>query len=73
MAQLNKFLSTFFGSFQYFIRNDNLIDRFTAIIQSAKSSLLRYQKDLNVKFFKVEKELKLLVKRIILYQRYFKS
>jgi ribosomal protein S17E len=36
--------------YQYFIRNDNLIDRFTAIIQSAKSSLLRYQKDLNYEF-----------------------
>ncbi len=42
-----QFLLLSFVKYQYFIRNDNLIDRFIAIMQSTKSSLLRYQKDLN--------------------------
>lgn len=40
-----KFLLLSFVKYQYFIRNDNLIDRFIAIMQSTKSSLLRHQKD----------------------------
>ncbi|PHR71089.1 MAG: transposase [Arcobacter sp.] len=31
--------------YQYFIRNDNLIDRFIGIVQSAKNSSIRAQKD----------------------------
>lgn len=42
-----QFLLLSFVKYQYFIRNDNLIDRFIAIIQSTKSSLLRFQKELN--------------------------
>jgi hypothetical protein len=42
-----QFLLLSFVQYQYFIRNDNLIDRFIAIIQSIKSSLLRHQKDLH--------------------------
>ena len=52
-----QFLLLSFVKYQYFIRNDNLIDRFIAIIQSAKSSLLRYQKDLNYEFEPMKKEL----------------
>lgn len=43
----NRFLLLSFVKYQYFIRNDNLIDRFIATIQSTISSLLRYQKDLH--------------------------
>jgi TnpA family transposase len=42
-----QFLLLSFVKYQYFIRNDNLIDRFIAIIQSIKSSLFRHQKDLH--------------------------
>ena len=42
-----QFLLLSFVKYQYFIRNDNLIDRFIAIMQSTKSSLLRHQKDLH--------------------------
>jgi len=42
-----QFLLLSFVKYQYFIRNDNLIDRFIATIQSTKSSLLRHQKDLH--------------------------
>lgn len=42
----NQFLLLSFVKYQYYIRNDNLIDRFIAIIQSMKSSLIRHQKDL---------------------------
>jgi TnpA family transposase len=45
----NHFLLLSFVKYQYFIRNDNLIDRFTAIIQSIKSSLFRHQRDLHFK------------------------
>lgn len=44
-----QFLLLSFVKYQYFIRNDNLIDRFILIIQSIKSSLLRNQKDLHFK------------------------
>jgi TnpA family transposase len=36
-----------FVKYQYYIRNDNLVDRFIAIIQSTKNTLLRHQKDLH--------------------------
>ena len=42
----NHFLLLSFVKYQYFIRNDNIIDRFISIIQSTKSSILRHQKDL---------------------------
>ncbi len=42
-----QFLLLSFVKYQYYIRNDNLIDRFIATIQSTKSSLLRFQKDLH--------------------------
>ncbi len=40
------FLLLSFIKYQYFIRNDNIIDRFISIIQSSKNSILRHQKDL---------------------------
>jgi TnpA family transposase len=40
------FLLLSFVKYQYFIRNDNLIDRFIITVQSAKNALLRHQKDL---------------------------
>lgn len=43
----SRFLLLCFIKYQYFIRNDNLVDRFVAIMQSTKSSLLRHQKDLH--------------------------
>ncbi|NEW61103.1 Tn3 family transposase [Sulfurovum sp. bin170] len=39
------FLLLSFIYYQYLIRNDNLIDRFISIVQSAKNSSLRSQKD----------------------------
>lgn len=40
-----KFTLLSFVHYQYLIRNDNLIDRFVSIIQSAKNSSFRAQKD----------------------------
>lgn len=42
-----QFLLLSFVKYQYYIRNDNLVDRFIAIIQSTKNTLLRHQKDLH--------------------------
>ncbi len=42
-----QFLLLSFVKHQYYIRNDNLIDRFISIVQSTKNSLLRHQKDLH--------------------------
>jgi hypothetical protein len=48
MNTLNqKFTLLSFIYYQYLIRNDNLIDRFIATVQSAKNSSLRAQKDLS--------------------------
>ena len=41
----SNFLLLSFVYYQYFIRNDNLIDRFISIIQTAKNSSLRSQKE----------------------------
>ncbi|MBA1420521.1 MAG: Tn3 family transposase [Epsilonproteobacteria bacterium] len=48
--QLNtKFLLLSFVYYQYLIRNDNLIDRFISIVQSAKNASLRLQKEASFK------------------------
>ena len=44
-----QFLLLSFVKYQYYIRNDNLIDRFISIVQSTKNSLLRHQKELSFK------------------------
>jgi len=41
----SRFLLLSFVYYQYLIRNDNLIDRFISVTQSAKNSTLRAQKD----------------------------
>ena len=41
----SSFLLLSFVYYQYFIRNDNLIDRFISIVQTAKNSSLRSQKE----------------------------
>ena len=41
----SNFLLLLFIYYQYFIRNDNLIDRFISIVQTTKNSLLRVQKE----------------------------
>ena len=40
-----QFLLLSFVKYQYYIRNDNLVDRLIAIMQSTKNTLLRHQKD----------------------------
>ena len=57
----NHFLLLSFVKYQYFIRNDNIIDRFISIIQSTKSSILRHQKDL---YFENEPNKKALIKSL---------
>jgi hypothetical protein len=57
----NQFLLLSFVKYQYFIRNDNLVDRFIAIIQSIKSSLLRHQKEL---YFENEPKQKTLIQSL---------
>jgi len=52
-----QFLLLSFIKYQYYIRNDNLIDRFISIIQSAKNSLFRYQKELTFKHEPLKKAL----------------
>lgn len=44
-----KFLLLSFVYYQYLIRNDNLIDRFISIVQSAKNASLRSQKEASFK------------------------
>ena len=41
----SNFLLLSFVYYQYFIRNDNLVDRFISIVQTAKNSSLRSQKE----------------------------
>ncbi|MDK2063254.1 DUF4158 domain-containing protein, partial [Aliarcobacter butzleri] len=57
----SQFLLLSFVKYQYFIRNDNLMDRFIAIVQSIKSSLLRHQKDL---YFENEPKQKALIQSL---------
>ncbi len=57
----SRFLLLCFVKYQYFIRNDNLVDRFVAITQSTKSSLLRHQKEL---YFANEPKQKLLLQSL---------
>jgi hypothetical protein len=57
----NYFLLLSFVKYQYFIRNDNIIDRFISIIQSTKSSILRHQKDL---YFENEPNKKALIESL---------
>lgn len=45
----SNFLLLSFLYYQYFIRNDNLIDRFISIVQSAKNTSLRSQKESSFK------------------------
>ena len=44
-----QFLLLSFIQYQYYIRNDNLIDRFISIVQSAKNTFYRHQKELSFK------------------------
>lgn len=57
----SQFLFLSFVKYQYFIRNDNLMDRFISIIQSIKSTLLRNQKDL---YFENEPKQKALIQSL---------
>ncbi len=53
----SRFMLLSFVKYQYYIRNDNLIDRFISIIQTTKNSLLRHQKELNFKHEPLKKAL----------------
>ena len=50
-----RFMLLSFVKYQYYIRNDNLIDRFISIIQTTKNSLFRHQKDLSFKYEPLKK------------------
>jgi TnpA family transposase len=52
-----RFMLLSFVKYQYYIRNDNLIDRFISIIQTTKNSLFRHQKELSFKHEPLKKAL----------------
>ncbi|MEA3227878.1 MAG: Tn3 family transposase [Campylobacterota bacterium] len=53
----SRFMLLSFVKYQYNIRSDNLIDRFISIVQSAKNSLFRHQKELTFKHEPLKKAL----------------
>jgi TnpA family transposase len=52
-----RFMLISFVKYQYYIRNDNLIDRFISIIKTTKNSLFRHQKELSFKHEPLKKAL----------------
>jgi len=52
-----RFMLLSFIKYQYYIRNDNFIDRFISIIQTTKNSLFRHQKELSFKHEPLKKAL----------------
>ena len=53
----SRFMLLSFIKYQYYIRNDNFIDRFISIIQTTKNSLFRHQKELSFKYEPLKKAL----------------